>query len=265
MILARAFAVILLFLLPPAAQAQLVTSDPVILREGSVRLLAERTKGGELTGAVEIRLSEGYKTYWKNPGDSGVPPQFDFSPSAGVHGLNVSYPFPAAFDDGAGGVAFGYKHAVLFPFAAQAGAGAHIRLKLDFAVCSTLCIPLMVEISLKPDEASHATLEDAFALARARAQLPALLEAQGAVVERQSETAFLVTLPYAGDAASVKVFPAAGAFFEVKGIKPAGAGQIAVALQAQPMPGAKTLGPLSLVYGVPGASFERKLEVDSPR
>lgn len=265
MMMLRALAVLTLLLLPAAAQAQLRASAPVVLREAQVRLLAERDGAGKLSGAVEIRLGEGFKTYWKNPGDSGVPPLFDFSASTGVRAMSVRYPFPGAFDDGAGGTAFGYKHIVLFPFEAEADAGADLRLKLDFAVCSTLCIPLAAEVSLKLDGAAPARREDAEALSRARAQLPALLEAQGAKVERRGESDFLVTLPYAAEAGTVQVFPAATGFFEVKGIKDAGAGQLAITLHAQPMPGGKALGPLSLVYGTPGASFERVLEVDSPR
>ena len=66
-------------------------------------------------GGVEIQLQPGWKTYWRVPGDSGVPPRFDFSKSANVESVTPLYPGPRTFDDGAGGVSYGYGRDVIFP------------------------------------------------------------------------------------------------------------------------------------------------------
>src|SRR5687767_7822730 len=48
----------------------------------------------EFRAAIQIRLEPGWKTYWRYPGDSGVPPTFDFSASDNVKSVRVAYPAP---------------------------------------------------------------------------------------------------------------------------------------------------------------------------
>ena len=75
---------------------------------------------------IEIRLAPGWKTYWRYPGDSGIPPRFDFSHSTNVKSVTVRYPAPQRLTDESG-TSIGYKHGVVFPLeivpqdAAQAG------------------------------------------------------------------------------------------------------------------------------------------------
>ena len=87
--------------------------------EGShsaARLLAGKRDGDTLTGGIEIRLAPDWKTYWRTPGDSGVPPRLDFSTSDNIKNVTVLWPAPEAFDDGGGGQSIGYKqHGVLLP------------------------------------------------------------------------------------------------------------------------------------------------------
>src|SRR5258707_6411603 len=75
----------------------------------AVRLLAGSRSGAVLLGGIAIRLQPGWHTYWRTPGDSGVPPRFDFSKSENVEAVTVLWPAPTKFDDGAGGTSFGYK------------------------------------------------------------------------------------------------------------------------------------------------------------
>src|SRR5918996_92555 len=81
----------------------------------AVRLLAGSRSGAVLLGGVAIQLQPGWKTYWRTPGDSGVPPRFDFSKSVNVEAVTPLYPSPRKFDDGAGGVSYGYAKHVIFP------------------------------------------------------------------------------------------------------------------------------------------------------
>src|SRR5215468_10424052 len=74
----------------------------------AVRLLAGSRSGGVLLGGIAIQLEPGWKTYWRTPGDSGVPPRFDFSKSDNVEAVTVLWPAPMKFDDGAGGHVLGY-------------------------------------------------------------------------------------------------------------------------------------------------------------
>ena len=106
--------------------------------------------GGKATAALQITLHDGWKTYWKMPGDAGVPPQFDWSASSNVKAVEVLYPAPKRFQD-AGGETIGYKHEVVFPLLVTPGDTAkpvQLALKLDYAVCKDICIPARSELSV---------------------------------------------------------------------------------------------------------------------
>jgi DsbC/DsbD-like thiol-disulfide interchange protein len=111
----------------------------------SVRLIAGTTKASEpkLRAGIEIKLQPGWKTYWRYPGDSGVPPRFDFAGSDNVARAKVLYPAPHLFNDETGN-SLGYKTNVVFPVQVtpkQPGKPVTLRMKLDYAVCEKLCIP----------------------------------------------------------------------------------------------------------------------------
>src|SRR6202012_6085941 len=64
------------------------------LRDGhsAVRLLAGSRSGAVLLGGIALQLQPGWKTYWRTPGDSGVPPRFDFAKSDNVETVTVMWP-----------------------------------------------------------------------------------------------------------------------------------------------------------------------------
>ena len=127
----------------------------------AVRLLAGSRSGAVLLGGVAIQLQPGWKTYWRTPGDSGVPPRFDFSKSDNVEAVTVLWPAPMKFDDGAGGTALGYKRQVVLPLrivAKNADKPVTLRAQISYAVCDKLCIP--VEASAELGFASVASTED---------------------------------------------------------------------------------------------------------
>jgi len=127
----------------------------------AVRLLAGSRSGGVLLGGIAIQLEPGWKTYWRTPGDSGVPPRFDFSKSDNVEAVTVLWPAPMKFDDGAGGFSLGYKKQVVLPLrivAKNNDKPVTLRAHLSYAVCDKLCIP--VEASSELTFASVASTED---------------------------------------------------------------------------------------------------------
>jgi DsbC/DsbD-like thiol-disulfide interchange protein len=114
----------------------------------AARLIAARTltraDNPVYRAGIEIKLKPGWKTYWRYPGDSGVPPSFDFSGSENVKSVVVLYPAPVRFDDGAGGKSIGYKGSVVFPLHVVPNDGGRpvtLRMKLDYAACEKLCVP----------------------------------------------------------------------------------------------------------------------------
>jgi DsbC/DsbD-like thiol-disulfide interchange protein len=127
----------------------------------AVRLLAGSRSGAVLLGGIAIQLQPGWKTYWRTPGDSGVPPRFDFSKSENIEAVTVLWPAPAKFDDGAGGHSLGYKNQVVLPLrivAKNADKPVTLRAGINYAVCEKLCIP--VEVNAELTFASVASTED---------------------------------------------------------------------------------------------------------
>ncbi len=127
----------------------------------ALRLLAGSRSGGVLLGGIAIQLEPGWKTYWRNPGDSGVPPRFDFSKSDNVEAVTILWPAPTKFDDGAGGFSLGYKKQVVLPLrivAKSADKPVTLRADITYAVCDKLCIP--VEATSELTFSSVASTED---------------------------------------------------------------------------------------------------------
>jgi DsbC/DsbD-like thiol-disulfide interchange protein len=127
----------------------------------AVRLLAGSRSGAVLLGGIAFQLQPGWKTYWRNPGDSGVPPRFDFSKSENIEAVTVLWPAPMKFDDGAGGHSLGYKGQVVLPLRIvpkSADKPVTLRADINYAVCEKLCIP--VEASAELPFTSVASTED---------------------------------------------------------------------------------------------------------
>jgi DsbC/DsbD-like thiol-disulfide interchange protein len=127
----------------------------------AVRLLAGSRSGAVLLGGISIELQPGWHTYWRTPGDSGVPPRFDFSKSENVEAVTVMWPAPTKFDDGAGGTSLGYTRQIVLPLrivAKNSDKPPILRAEINYAVCEKLCIP--VEASAELAFASVASTED---------------------------------------------------------------------------------------------------------
>ena len=91
-----------------------------------------------------MRIAPGWKTYWRYAGDSGLPPHFDFTGSENVKRVNVLWPVPRRFADGAGGNSIGYAGEVVFPLQIvpqDARRPVTLRLKAEYGVCEKVCIP----------------------------------------------------------------------------------------------------------------------------
>jgi DsbC/DsbD-like thiol-disulfide interchange protein len=129
-----------------------------------VRLVAA---GRELAG-VEIALDPGFKTYWRHPGEAGLPPTFDWSKSTNAAEIEVLWPAPARSED-LGGVSYGYAGGVVFPVRVrprEAGKPVRLALAIHYGVCKDICIPVDAALSLllpKVATAHRPLVEDALA------------------------------------------------------------------------------------------------------
>jgi DsbC/DsbD-like thiol-disulfide interchange protein len=143
----------------PARHAD-AASSWVELHASRARLVAGQTGGDGSTrlAGLEIEMEEGWKTYWRMPGDAGVPPTFDWSGSANVARIKVLYPAPTRIPE-AGGEVIGYKGTVLFPMEVTPQDRARpvtLKLSLEIGICREICVPAVgtFELTLSPTRAS---------------------------------------------------------------------------------------------------------------
>ena len=140
-----------------AVRAQDLASDWVEGFNNKARLIAGKASGGSVgaEGAVlagiEISMSPGFKTYWRNPGEAGgVPPEFDFSGSQNVAGARVLYPAPHRTKDKAG-ENIAYKDTVIFPVLLTPADPAQpmtLNVNVVYGVCKDICIPAEASLSI---------------------------------------------------------------------------------------------------------------------
>jgi DsbC/DsbD-like thiol-disulfide interchange protein len=150
------------FVLSVGPQARAQDSSPW-QKDGhsAVRLLAGSRSGAVLLGGIAFQLQPGWHTYWRTPGDSGVPPRIDFGKSENIEAVIILWPAPTKFADGAGGISLGYQKQVVLPLrivAKNADKPVTLRADINYAVCEKLCIP--VEASAELAFTSVASTED---------------------------------------------------------------------------------------------------------
>jgi DsbC/DsbD-like thiol-disulfide interchange protein len=151
-ILSLGLLAIALLALPPASARAGEASPWAQGHHSRVRLVAggaDRAGGARLAG-IEIVLDPGFKTYWRTPGESGLPPAFDWAGSDNLKKAEVLWPAPQRVED-AGGVSYVYKDRVLLPVRAvpqDPGKPVRLALKLDYGVCKDICIPAQASLAL---------------------------------------------------------------------------------------------------------------------
>ena len=137
----------------PALAANASASPWIDSANSKARLVAgtvELAGRPALVAGVQLRMSSGWKTYWKSPGDSGVPPSFDWSGSTNLKHAEVLYPAPHRFAE-ANGWAIGYDDEIVFPVKItpeREGEPVELKLAFDYGLCKDLCIPNDVTLGL---------------------------------------------------------------------------------------------------------------------
>lgn len=136
---------------------------------GAVRVVVSSVPdaAGKLRGALQIDLEPGWKTYWLEPGGSGVPPSVEVTAGGKPVNSEVGFPAPRRHGDGSD-IWAGYDHPVSLALTMEPPQGTH---ELDFSVflgvCKDICIPLKADFAVElgggaslADE--EAAVDDAF-------------------------------------------------------------------------------------------------------
>ena len=148
--------------------------------------------------AIEIALEPGYKTYWRMPGDTGVPPLFDWSGSRNLASIAPAWPVPRRFEEG-GVSSIGYDGgSVVLPLriaAADLALPVELKVSLVYAACKAICVPEKADASLPLRQDAPPGLYTALIEAAAR-EVPRRIEAEGLGLDQPQATTLNLT---AGD------------------------------------------------------------------
>jgi DsbC/DsbD-like thiol-disulfide interchange protein len=155
-----------------SASANATSSAWVGGHNSSTRLLAGSLPGGgstsQLVAGIEIKLTPGWKTYWRMPGDGGgIPPSFDWAGSTNLATAKVLYPAPQRLEDAAGDT-IGYRGGVVFPVQLTPNNPAHgvdLRLTVEYGICREICVPVEAKLSLSIPPENSGSLPAAIASA----------------------------------------------------------------------------------------------------
>ncbi|CUH49427.1 protein-disulfide reductase DsbD domain-containing protein [Ruegeria atlantica] len=126
-----------------------------------------RTAKGTYLSAVRVTLQDGWKTYWRAPGDAGIPPQFDWNRSNNVGDVSITWPAPSVFDQN-GLQSIGYENQLVLPVEITPKNPAKpVRLQgtMDLGVCKDVCIPEQLDFdhTLNADAGRNPTIAAALA------------------------------------------------------------------------------------------------------
>ena len=162
---------------PPLALAAVLATlviHPARAAEAEVRLLIGAVGGERIEAGLEIVLPPGWKTYWRTPGDAGIPPTIDASASRGLARFEVAFPAPVLFEE-AGLTALGYTETVILPLdvrRASATGAADLDLAVQIGLCHEICLPLDTRIQAHVAADRPADTDAAARIAAARARVP---------------------------------------------------------------------------------------------
>ncbi|HXW18997.1 MAG TPA: protein-disulfide reductase DsbD domain-containing protein, partial [Roseiarcus sp.] len=122
--------------LASSAAADGYASEWAVGLKSSARLLAGDAAEGRFHAGVEIKLAPGAITYWRDPGESGLPPVFSFAGSLNLATARPVFPAPQRLKEN-DGEAFGYDHSLVLPIEVEAidpTKPVELSLKLNYAV-----------------------------------------------------------------------------------------------------------------------------------
>lgn len=239
--------------------------------KAQMRLIAAGGDQRIYRAAAEIKLPSTAITYWREPGEAGVPPKFSVKGSENVADAEILFPAPQRIDE-QGIEAFGYRGGVVFPIhVAPKDAIEPVRLHLtvNYAVCDNICLPVQSSAELVLPKAAGSPEEGKIAAAEAQVPLglaPKDVVEKVSVVPDEMATTPTWLLTWKGDLPPTDLFaeaPEGWAFATHR--RPDGLFSI-VAVE-QPVSGAAPRVPvrLTLTGSQKAYDFMTELEIPSKR
>ena len=139
----------------------------------SAQFLAGGFDGKAYSAGLYVKLDQGWKTYWRYPGDAGIPPSITAAPNDNLANMIIDFPLPLRIKDESG-EAFGYRDEVLFPLTItpkDLGLPLSVHFSSFFGVCQQICTPAKFEAMLNFSPKSAPT-SDGAVIAKWRSLVP---------------------------------------------------------------------------------------------
>ncbi|MCU0828235.1 MAG: hypothetical protein MUE52_12710 [Tabrizicola sp.] len=129
-----------------ALSAHATTQDDVL---AAALLNGWRLDDGRHMAAVDLTLAPGWKTYWRSPGEAGIPPSFDWTGSENLQSVRLHWPAPSVFQSN-GLQTIGYHDRVVLPIEItpkDPSRPVRLVLQMDLGVCDDICLPASVTLT----------------------------------------------------------------------------------------------------------------------
>ncbi|MEM6666873.1 MAG: protein-disulfide reductase DsbD domain-containing protein [Pseudomonadota bacterium] len=137
---------------PPFSSAALIAAGPVADAHVAATATGKDTQGSgaPLWAGIRIDLKDGWKTYWRNPGNAGIAASFDWSGSINLRSASIVWPAPDLFFDGYAHSIGYHSPGVVLPVRIvpeNPERPVALALRLDYAVCKDICVPERAELA----------------------------------------------------------------------------------------------------------------------
>ncbi|MFD1509459.1 protein-disulfide reductase DsbD domain-containing protein [Lacimonas salitolerans] len=116
-----------------------------------------RMPDGQHVAALRLVLADGWKTYWRAPGDAGIPPLFDWSGSGNLGAVTPVWPTPVVFWQN-GMRSIGYKRELILPLKIapqRAGRAVDLQAHVQLGICQDVCVPVDLRVSASLPDAGR--------------------------------------------------------------------------------------------------------------
>lgn len=203
----------------PAPAADAAASAWAVTEHGRVRLISAGVSTGgsaHVSLGLEFRLRQGWKIYWRSPGDAGYPPQIDWTGSENLAAAALLWPAPQRFTV-LGFETVGYDTPQVLPIAAtleRPGAPVALQARVDFLTCAQLCVPYTIDLALALPAGAAGESAHAAAIADALARVPARGEESAVRIETAAVETTTAKTVLRLEASASQPFRAPDAFIE---------------------------------------------------
>lgn len=131
-----------------------VGNQPQPVEQGSLKFdVTAIAPGASFTAAIQLKMAEGWHTYWLNPGEAGLPLRIHWTLPAGITAGKVKWPTPQKIKTPSpiagepAQISYGYEHdlTLLIPMHADATLKAetplHFKARINWLACKEMCVP----------------------------------------------------------------------------------------------------------------------------